>query len=188
MSRILAIDPGPKASAWCLLDGRKVQTNKEDNEHLLRDLRMNTLEADLFAIECFAGSYGQSVGIEVVETIVFIGRCVEAWEFNQGDWAIRVFRKTAVTHLTNNPKANDSHVRQSLVDRWGGESVALVKERKCPVCKGKGVFGRSECEACAGTKVSNANGPLVGVTKDGWAALSIACYVQDHPNLQGVPV
>lgn len=59
--RILAIDPGPYKSAWCLLDGKKVLTNIEENDHVLRDLRLNTLHAQRFAIECFAGSYGQAV-------------------------------------------------------------------------------------------------------------------------------
>lgn len=182
--RILAIDPGYTMSAWCVLDGKRVETGKDDNDNILRHIRFNDYKADRFAIETIAGSYGVSVGLETMGTAIYIGRCIEAVEHTQGLPMERVFRKTAVTHLCGNSKAGDSHVRQAIIDRWQGDTIALAKTQKCADCRGKGTRRvdrrtTAPCPFCAGTGRVGEEGPLVGVTKDGWAALAVCVYVQE---------
>jgi hypothetical protein len=150
---ILAIDPGPKESAWVALDGDYVTGAFEPNAEVLRKLRgrLFVTTPRVCVIEMLAGSYGQAVGIETMETAVAVGRFAEAWERAEDVGAVLVFRKTAVAYVTGNPRANDSHVRQALVDRWGGDSVALAQPRRCAACCGKGQERSTvPCGLCAG--------------------------------------
>lgn len=185
MSRLLAIDPGCSESAYVILnDGKHIDARgKLPNSELLRLIRPNYVighaeahfvTATECVIEMLAGSYGQAVGKETMDTAAFVGRCQEAWFTSHGTEAGLIYRKTAVTHVTGNPKANDSHVRQALVDRFGGDSVALAKSAKCKGCKGTGALRGLTCSHCGGPGSFGANGPLVGLGNDERAALCVA--------------
>lgn len=182
------IDPGPKESHVAFydtdvpLDAPSVRTF--DNEDFLQEIHLGKLKAERLAIEMFSCSYGSAVGKESLETVLYIGRLQEAWRWGvpwQPD-ARLIYRKTAVTHLTGNPKAGDSGCRQALIDRYGGESVALRKAKKCFFCRGKGTRPSEGiapiCEDCGDTGRApgqvGVDGPLVGVTGHLLAALAIA--------------
>jgi hypothetical protein len=176
--RILAIDPGPYFSAWCVLDAGTVRADKVPNADLLDAVRATAFGATALAVEMMAGSYGQAVGAETMLTALWIGRFVEAWEVAGRPAAALPYRKTVVAHLCGTAKAGDAHVRQALVDRFGGETVALARRHRCAVCKGKGVLkGQIACHCDAG--FTGQDGPLRGFAADRWAALAVAAYWWD---------
>lgn len=126
---ILAIDPGTAESAYVLLspDLKPVAFAKMENEHLVDEAVLQMLEhmdEDLFgkvsdrvevAIEMVA-SYGMAVGREVFETCVWIGRFWE--ELRNFKKKTYIYRKDEKLTLCHSQKANDSTIRQALVDRF----------------------------------------------------------------------
>ena len=57
-------------------------------------------------------------------------------------------RREEKLHLCDSPRANDSTIRQAIIDRFGGKDAAIGK-KKVP-------------------------GPLYGISGDVWAALAVA--------------
>lgn len=145
---ILAIDPGPKQSAWLRMEnGNIVDFGKCDNQFLLNlipELREQFGGVEL-AIEGIA-SYGMAVGKEVFDTCIWIGRYIQ--EFGCQQYRL-VYRMEVKNHLCHSSKANDSNIRQALIDRFGGP-----QETK------KG-------------------GKLYGISKDVWSALAVAVTYLD---------
>lgn len=120
---ILAIDPGPKESAFLVLagEGRGAyfeEFGKLSNARLLGILRSGVFPADV-VIEMIA-SYGMAVGETVFETCLFIGQLVEASRTR----TYLVRRKEVVLHLCLSPRAKDSNVRAALIDRYGGPGTS----------------------------------------------------------------
>lgn len=120
---ILAIDPGSTESGWVLLrsdDCRPILFGKSDNDKLRKDIVTGRFaQCDGAAIEMVA-SYGMAVGAEVFDTCVWIGRFTEAIRLT---WAAppeptRVFRREVKLHHCGQTKANDSNIRQALIDRF----------------------------------------------------------------------
>lgn len=111
--KVLALDPGPKMSAWCLWDGKTIQAGYTENAALL-DYLKHYPEADHLAIEMIA-SYGMPVGAEVFETCVWIGRFAEAW----GREFTLVKRLECKMHLCHDSRAKDPNIRRALLDRFG---------------------------------------------------------------------
>ena len=144
---VLAIDPGPKESAYCLWDGERIlEKGKVPNEELMGMLYEWGLESKpprLF-IEMVA-SYGMAVGAEVFETVFWLGRFYEMYLGH----VYRVYRLAIKMHHCHQAKANDSNIRQALIDRLGEPGV-----KKNP-------------------------GVTYGVSKDVWSALAIAVYAYD---------
>lgn len=155
---VLAIDPGPTESAYVVYHGEAKTVHehgKVDNAKMLEIVRNS--RADSCVIEMI-GSYGMSVGREVFETCVFIGRLMEVWRIPSPQIpASRMYRRTVKLHLCNSMKAKDGNIRQVLLDRWGGKAKAM------------------------GCKASP--GPLYGFAKDQWAALAIAVSYADGVQL-----
>lgn len=151
MTSALAIDPGPTRSAWLLLvDGQPGGFAIEDNEALLDRLRRLTPvmpkdPASTIVIERIE-AMGMSVGAETFETVYWSGRFAEATDM-LGYRVDRVTRRAVKLHLCGTPRAKDPNVRQALIDRFGGDSVAR------------------------GSKA--APGPLYGIANDVWAALAV---------------
>lgn len=123
MSTILAIDPGPVESAWCRLhsDGEPIHFGKIDNVELRSKLLCASVdvEADHVAVEMIT-SYGMSVGADVFETCVWIGRFCEAirgnwWPYTEPE---RIKRLPVKVHHCHTAKATDANIRQALVDRF----------------------------------------------------------------------
>lgn len=156
---ILAIDPGPELSAWLLYNAdeqRVMRFGIIDNEELLRickeyhSLRIQGEPyPESLAIEMVA-CYGMPVGKDVFETCVWIGRFVQAWS---GNYEL-VYRKDVKLYLCNSMRAKDSHIRQALIDRFGGSKRKAIGLKATP-------------------------GPLYGIKKDLWSALAVAITFAD---------
>lgn len=143
MTAILAIDPGTTHSGWVLMrDGNPFNFGHDmENGEVLDMLRVTYIPV---AIEMIA-SYGMPVGAEVFDTCVWIGRMTQV----AGPSRVRqVFRKDVKLHLCGSPRAKDPHVRQALLDRWGGKAEAVGTSKK--------------------------RGPLYGIKSHAWAALAVA--------------
>lgn len=88
---IIAIDPGNKQSAYCVIDCntlRPLEFGKVDNEELRNKLVFaNEQDWQWAAIEMVA-SYGMAVGREVFDTVLWIGRfyehCPSRWRRSRG--------------------------------------------------------------------------------------------------------
>ena len=112
---IIAVDPGPKESAYCVLKGETVvMFAKADNMAVMDVLAEYSSPENLLAVEMIA-SYGMAVGKEVFETCVWIGRFIEAFKGPHR----YIYRREVKIHICQSPKANDSNIRQALIDRFG---------------------------------------------------------------------
>lgn len=143
---VLAIDPGPTASAFVLFDGDRVLDQGHlDNEALLERLIAREFgpAGYVTAIEQIE-SMGMAVGRETFETVFWSGRFAQATcrPFD------RVTRRDVKLHLCGTMRAKDQHVRQALLDKFGGRRAAM------------------------GRKASP--GPLHGVGSHRWAAVAVA--------------
>lgn len=145
---ILAIDPGPAQSGYCIYDGARLrESGVLPNADML--IRVQQWPAPRLAIEMIA-SYGMAVGREVFETCVWIGRFQQAWR-DPGAVEL-VYRKDVKLHLCGTPRAKDANIRQALLDMFP--------------CTGGGKTPQ------VGTKA--APGPLFGVSTHVWPALGVA--------------
>lgn len=160
--RVLAIDPGPVESAWCVIDSEYREPTrfaKEPNDVIRRHILVGNyeLEADKVAVEMVA-SYGMAVGREVFETCVWIGRLSEAirasWWPNSDPEL--VYRRDIKLHHCGSARAKDTNVRQALVDRFA---------------PGQPNHGK-------GTKAEP--GWFYGFRADVWQAYALAVYVADQ--------
>lgn len=152
---LLAIDPGCTDSAYVKLDlsNRKpFDFGKIPNADVLP--MMGVSEAvhgpGHLAIEMVA-SYGMPVGAEVFDTCVWVGRFIQKW----GDHHTRVYRKAVKLHLCGKLTANDSNIRQALIDLYGPTKAKAVGFKR-------------------------AAGPLYGFAKDVWAAMAVAVTWADQ--------
>jgi len=175
--KILAIDPGPVYSAYCLYDTEQrkpLEWDKVPNGEILTWLDHNGGElVDELVIEMVA-SYGMAVGATVFETCVWIGRFEECWRQNEILWTPRshpkevaqrsaargpkppprrIFRRDVKLHLCGQARAKDANIRQALLDRFGPK----------------------------GTKADP--GVLYGMSGDCWAALGVAVTAAETPRM-----
>lgn len=177
----IAVDPGNLKSGWVtfsladVLGGIKLLASGIDDNHW-------------FYVPCWDGKYGISAietpracgmpaSNDLFETVVHIGRCIQAGIAKQ--WTF-VDRRDVKLHLCHDSRAKDPNIRRALIDRFGGDDVAIGAV-KCPECNGKGWRGRGRptCEGCGGDKWLHPPGPLKGITSHCWAALAVACYFAD---------
>lgn len=150
--RILAIDPGPKQSAYVTLnDGVIAEHAKCDNLALLQWVRASDNAADQIAIEMIA-SYGMAVGAEIFETVLWIGRFYEASVRREIEPTL-IYRLKVKQALCHDSRAKDANIRQAIIDRFGGKEIAIGKKAS--------------------------PGPLFGISGDEWSALAVALtYVE----------
>lgn len=140
---VLAIDPGNMESGICLMDSRTYMPlfhDKLQNELLLRRLEeqepingfhihANNCEV---AIEMVA-SYGMPVGREVFDTCVWIGRFAQVVLSTYGIRSAYIYRQEEKLAICHSTKANDSTIRQALVDRFAPGASNYGKGTKaCP--------------------------------------------------------
>ena len=122
MSVIFAIDPGNIESGYvtCEYDGNGIKRikSKEKLSHeqriMLCDIIGRKNKEWSVAIEMVA-SYGMPVGREVFDTCVWIGRFTQAIGADRVKY---IYRKEEKMDLCHSMKANDSTIRQALVDRF----------------------------------------------------------------------
>lgn len=116
--RILAIDPGPRDSAYLVFNDEAsiiLFVGFIPNKELLNDiLSKRFLGCDLMAIESIEG-FGVPAGQDTFDTCFWSGRFVEA--FNSK--FVRLSRKKIKIHFCGHSSAKDSHIRQALVHRYG---------------------------------------------------------------------
>ena len=114
---LLAIDPGPSASAYVVWDGvRILGKGKYSNQEFLGQVEhCRGMANSHCAIEMIA-SYGMAVGAEVFETCVWIGRFMERFGPDRCD---RIPRIQIKNHLCHSSRAKDANIRQALIDRFG---------------------------------------------------------------------
>lgn len=118
---IIAIDPGTTQSAYVHM--RKINGTKTtliDKGIVKNELLLNSLQVvnyDLVSIEMIA-SYGMPVGADVFNTVVWIGRFIQA-AIEKDLNVHRVYRKDIKMHLCHTMKAKDSNIRQALIDKYG---------------------------------------------------------------------
>lgn len=184
---ILGIDPGNTKSAFVVFDGTKpVKFGKWDNPVLLRELQVGTTTiSSRCAIETMKPR-GMPTSFEEMQTQLWAGRFYQAWFDRQGGFKFalnepeQVFRHDVKMFHCGRATANDSNIRRALIDRFGGDNVAIGGV-KCPKCKGKGWSGRGRliCEDCNGEKWLHPPGPLAGISADCWSALAIAVYATE---------
>lgn len=144
---ILAIDPGDVSSAYVVLDKEYKPISKGiiPNDEMLK--LCEATQCEHLAIEMIA-SYGMSVGKSVFETCIWIGRFIQATNKSH----TLIYRQEEKMNICHSMKANDSTIRQALIDRFG------------PV----------------GTKKNP--GWFYGFKKDMWAAYAVGCTYLDKVN------
>jgi hypothetical protein len=150
---IIAIDPGPVQSAWVFWDGDAV-LQKEISENGALRLALRAWGRCRVPERCVIEkvvSYGRPVGAETFETVFWSGRFAEAFG---ADHVERVERLEVKKHICHHGSAKDPHIRQALIDRFGGKAKAIGL-KKTP-------------------------GPLYGVKKDIWQALALAVTWYDQ--------
>jgi hypothetical protein len=147
------VDPGYEQSAVvCLsLTGTVIRHDLLPNESLLAWLRTAAPLADGPLVLEQIEHYGMPVGREVLETVFFSGRCVEAWWPHHTE---RLPRRTVKVHLCHSSRATDANVRQALIDRYGPTTAQAIGTKKAP-------------------------GPLYRITSHQWAALALAVTFLD---------
>jgi hypothetical protein len=111
---IIAIDPGPKQSAYVIWDGVKIYDFGIVNNWGIRTVLHDIVDTVWMAAIEMVASYGMPVGREVFETCVWIGRFCEL--ATEHDF---VYRKDVKMHLCQSMRAKDSNIRQALIDRFG---------------------------------------------------------------------
>jgi len=174
MTTIFAIDPGPTRSAYLIAAPGSplaiVEYGYEPNLALLARLLDCEREHELVIEE--VEHYGLPAGRDVFQTVRWSGRFEQAW---QPGFVRYVPRRAVKLELCGSPRANDGTVRQAVIDRFGGDEVAIGGVQ-CRLCHGSGTRGRGKakaaCERCHGEKP--AAGPLKGIANDVWSALALA--------------
>lgn len=157
--RVFAVDPGSVESGFVEYDPfamRLVEFGVVDNNTILSrcyghraSIGFDAPDGWHMAIE-MVDVFGMA-GRTVFETCVWIGRFIEAW----GDESYtKLTRHDVKMHLCHTKRSDDSMVRAALIERWGGEAVAIGG-------KGRG-------------KAKTPYGPLHGVAAHAWAALGVA--------------
>ena len=161
MGTILAIDPGNIKSGYVVVehDGEEIrrvlEAGKIENpavtDMLDRKLYANCIDV---AIEMIAGM-GVTVGQEVFDTCVWIGRFWQTILWQAGYGPTRIFRREEKLDLCGSLSAKDTNIRQALVDRYA---------------PGQPNYGK-------GTK--KLPGFFFGFSADMWAAMAVSTTYHD---------
>lgn len=118
--RVIAIDPGNKESAFCVMETdslKPLEVGKVQNEQLRDYLLKKTLQTDRAAIEMVA-SYGMPVGEEVFDTVRWIGRYEELLIQKLLHPPALVKRMEEKMHICHTSRAKDTNIRHALIDRF----------------------------------------------------------------------
>lgn len=125
--KVLAIDPGNRKSAWCMIDGETLRPlffDKEENQVVLTAVQH--IPYDSIVIERVA-SYGMAVGRDVFETCEWVGR------FTQAALPLRahyVYRQEEKLHICGDSRAKDANIRRALIDRFAQHDLKNGKGTK----------------------------------------------------------
>lgn len=118
---IFAIDPGPSESAYVIWDGKNQKILEKaivSNKRILQLIYAKKNGNNFSLIMEMVEYMGMPVGREVFETVLWIGRFVEAAGLENMQNHLMGRRKVKI-YFCNSMKAKDSNVRQSLINRFG---------------------------------------------------------------------
>lgn len=118
--KILALDPGPTESGWCIFDGATVEdAGIAQNADVLRWVQAGQ-GCDFLAVEMIA-NMGMAVGATTFDTVRWIGRFQQAWHAPE---AVKlVFRREVKSVICNSQQAKDANIRQALIDLLGAQGT-----------------------------------------------------------------
>jgi len=119
---ILSIDTGTTESAYVYVDSETYKIEefgKIPNADMLEIVRHGYYDA--LVVEMFS-SYGMRVGKEVFESIVMIGRCLEA-NYPRIPEAVRIRRYEVKSHICGKASAKDADVLGALKERFGDKGT-----------------------------------------------------------------
>ena len=131
--QILAIDPGNIKSGYVIVEyndtdiTKVLQVGKLDNDDLMQIIAESG-NID-FAIEMIAGM-GMTVGKEVFDTCVWIGRFWERALTRNYRTMEYIYRRDEKLCLCGSPRAKDANIRQALVDRYAPTQPGYGKGTK----------------------------------------------------------
>ena len=126
MGTILAIDPGNMESGYVLVehDGKEIRkvldVGKTTNERIVEKMMNDLPLISDFAIE-MVQSMGQTVGQEVFDTCVWVGRFWEVARYAYVGISGKktIYRREEKLYLCGCLSAKDKNIRQALIDRYG---------------------------------------------------------------------
>jgi len=117
---LLSVDTGTTQSAYTFVDTNTYkieESGKVDNEKMMEIARYGYYDACV--IEMFS-SYGMRVGKEVFESVVMVGRLMEAVYYTKGFNAVRIERNKVKQYVCQKGgSCKDADVIQVLKDRFG---------------------------------------------------------------------
>ena len=117
---LLSIDTGTTKSAYVFVDTATYkieESGKVDNEKMMEIARFGYYDACV--IEMFS-SYGMRVGKEVFESVVMVGKIMEAVYYRKGFYADRIERQKVKQYVCcKGGSVKDADVIQTLKDRFG---------------------------------------------------------------------
>ena len=123
---ILGIDPGNTKSAYVVYNtNEKIILEKGliPNEELLDTLKYLCVVDDIHVYIEMVASYGMTVGKEVFDTCVWIGRFTQKL-YDEGVTEVAsVYRKEVKLILCNSLRAKDKHIHRACLDRLGKEKT-----------------------------------------------------------------
>ena len=161
---ILAIDPGPERSAYVIYDATTKTVVSHDmiaNLELLSSLSDDSQKKETCMVIEAIACYGMPVGKEVFDTCIWVGRFIQAWSPGRHKYEL-VYRREVKDALCHSQRANDSTIRQALLDYFGPGKDRAIGKKANP-------------------------GPLYGVHGDEWSALAVAItYVTRHEQTSSV--
>ena len=162
--RLLAIDPGDRLTAYCLMNEnyRPLCKDKVSNEDMLQFITDRRVEFDRIAVEMIA-SYGMPVGANVFETCVMVGR-IEQLADMLGIPHDRVYRMEEKQFICHDSRAKDSNIQRALIDR----------------------FARHDTKRGKGTKKNPDH--FYGFKSDIWAAFAVGVVALDKLERGGAQV
>ena len=128
---IIAIDPGNAQSGYCVIDRntlRPLEFGKVDNAELLRKLASATEQGWRWAVIEMVASYGMSVGRDVFDTTVWIGRF---YQVLSDQCPVRMLcRIEEKKHICHDSRANDTAIRRAWIDRFAAHDLKNGKGTK----------------------------------------------------------
>ena len=111
---IIAIDPGNVQSGYCVIDQktlRPLEFGKIDNEELLKKLESAVEQGWRWGVIEMVASYGMSVGRDVFDTTVWIGRF---YQVLSDQCPVRMMcRIEEKKHICHDSRANDTAIRRA---------------------------------------------------------------------------
>jgi hypothetical protein len=113
---VMAIDPGTTESAVVVWNGNEIlQHYKDSNDIVRRDVIASRMNHRI-VVEMIA-SYGMPVGKTTFQTVLWIGRYIEA-ALPYCEIEL-IYRQEIKLFFCKQARAKDAHVRQALIDRYG---------------------------------------------------------------------